>query len=182
MKNQMIVSFKVLGLMTLLFGIIYPLGVTLVAQVFFPKQANGSLVRIGDRTVGSSLLAQKTTSEKYFWPRPSASDFGAVPSGASNLGPTSKAFRQAVAERKEKGLTHDLLYASGSGLDPHITLDAALSQIARIVQSRNLGENGQVQIQEMIQQRLERRDFGIFGEPRVNVLLLNLEMDKTFSN
>lgn len=168
--------------MTVLLGFIYPLGITLVAQGFFPHQANGSLVNWNGRTVGSSLLAQKTVSEKYFWPRPSASDFGAVPSGASNLGATSQALKKAVEERKGQGLSQDLLFSSASGLDPHISIDAALSQVPRIVQSRLLSENDSGKLVEMIRSSQEKRDFGIFGEPRINVMLLNMEMDKTFSN
>lgn len=182
MKNHLMTSLKVLGVFTVLLGFIYPVAITLVAQGLFGKQANGSLIEHGGRVIGSSLLAQKTVSEKYFWPRPSASDFGAVPSGASNLGYTSKALKQAVDERKARGLTHDLLLSSGSGLDPHISMDAALSQVPRIVQSRLLSENDKSKVVDLIQRFYERRDFGIFGEPRINVLLLNIEMDKTFSN
>lgn len=182
MKNHFITSLKTLGALTILLGLFYPVAITLVAQGLFYKQANGSLIEHNGRIIGSSLLAQKTVSERYFWPRPSASDYGAVPSGASNLGPTSKALKKAVDERKANGLSHDLLFTSGSGLDPHISMDAALSQVARIVQSRQLSENDKSKVVALIQQFQERRDFGIFGEPRINVLLLNIEMDKTFSN
>lgn len=181
MKTHFITSLKVLGILTVLLGLVYPLAITLVAQGFFNKQANGSLVEHNGRIIGSSLLAQKTVSENYFWPRPSASDHGALPSGASNLGYTSKVLKQAVDERKAKGLTHDLLFASGSGLDPHISIDAALSQVSRIVQARQLSDNDKVKTTELIQRLVERRDFGFLGEPRVNVLILNIEMDKTFS-
>lgn len=180
MRKHFITSIKTLGVLTLLLGVFYPLAITLVAQAFFYKQANGSLIEHGGRVVGSSLLAQKTVSEDYFWPRPSASDYGAVPSGASNLGPTSKALKQAVEERKQKGLSHELLFASGSGLDPHISMHAALSQVPRIVQSRQLSETDHRKVIDLIQKSQERRDFGIFGDPRINVLLLNIKMDKTF--
>jgi len=182
MKTQLIISAKVMLFLSLLLGVLYPIAMTVVAQTFFSEKANGSLIEHEGRIVGSRLMAQKTVSEKYFWPRPSASDYGAVPSGASNLGPTSKALKAAIDDRKSKGHTHDLLFASGSGLDPHISKDAALSQLPRIVQSRQLSENDKIKLATLVQQFEERRDFGIFGEPRVNVLLLNLAMDKTFSN
>jgi potassium-transporting ATPase KdpC subunit len=180
-KNHFVTSFKVLGVLTVLLGFIYPLTVTFVAQQFFYEQANGSLIKQEGRILGSSLIAQKTVSEKYFWPRPSASDYGTVPSGASNQGYISKALKQAVEERKAKGLTHDLLFTSGSGLDPHISKDAALGQVSRIVQVRQLSEDDKVKVTEMIERLEEPRDFGFLGEPRVNVLHLNIEMDKIFS-
>lgn len=181
MMKSILISLKMITAMSLLLGLAYPGVVTLIAQELFPYQAGGSLIRVGGRVIGSSLLAQKTTSEKYFWPRPSASDYGAVPSGASNLGPTSKALKAAIEERKAKGLPTDLLYSSGSGLDPDITLDAALGQVPRIVQSRHLSETQGQQLTELVHQSLEPRDFHLFGEPRVNVLLLNLKVDKAFA-
>lgn len=182
MKNHFFIALKVSGVLTILLGLIYPLAITLFAQTVFPQKANGSLIVREGRIIGSHLLAQKFLSQGYFWARPSASDYGAVPSGASNQGPTSKVLKAALEERKAKGMTLDLLFASGSGLDPHISIDAALSQVGRIVQSRNLSESDKSKIVELIQQNTERRDFGLFGEPRVNVLLLNLGMDKISVN
>jgi potassium-transporting ATPase KdpC subunit len=182
MKNHIMTSVKVLVILTLLLGLIYPLSITGVAQTFFPDRANGSLVELNGKIIGSTLLAQKTVSEKYFWPRPSASDYGANPSGASNLGPTSKVLKQAVEERRARGFSKELLFTSASGLDPHISIDAALSQVQRIVQSRLLSEDSKNKIVDLVHRSVEGRDFGVFGEPRINVLHLNMELDRTFSN
>lgn len=178
MKQHFITSLKAMTFFSVVLGVVYPVVITFFAQTFFPQQANGSLIERDGKIIGSHLIAQKTTSDRYFWPRPSASDYGAVPSGASNLGPTSKVLKQAMQDRKAKGMALDLLFASGSGLDPHISLDAALSQVERIVQSRQLSDNGKTGIVELIRRSVEPRDFGIFGEPRINVLQLNIEIDK----
>jgi potassium-transporting ATPase KdpC subunit len=182
MKNSFIISLKVFVLLTIVLGFIYPASITLVAQFFFPEKAHGSLIERNGQIIGSKLLSQKTLADKYFWARPSASDYGANPSGASNLGPTSKALKNAIDARKSQGLVADLLFSSASGLDPHISLDAALSQVSRIVQSRHLSEDETQQVVELVHRSLERREFGIFGEPRINVLLLNIGMDNTFVN
>ncbi len=182
MRSHLLTSFKVLLVLTFVLGIIYPVSMTLFAQSFFSKKANGSLVEINGQIVGSTLLAQKFVSQRYFWSRPSASDYGAVPSGASNLGSTSKVLKQAIIERKSKGQVPDLLFSSASGLDPHISFDAALSQVPRIVESRQLNESDKKRIIQLIRQSEEPRDFGIFGEKRINVLLLNIEIDKIFSS
>ena len=178
MKSLIITGLKVFALLSVLLGVIYPALITLTAQSLFNDKANGSLLRQGDKIVGSSLIAQKFQSDRYFWPRPSASDFGAVPSGASNQGPTSKALKAAMMDRQTKGMAGELLFASGSGLDPHISVDAAIGQIPRIVQARQLGDTGVARLNELIQNSVERRDLGILGEERINVLSLNLALDR----
>jgi len=161
-------SLRLTLVFTFLTGLLYPLFVTGVAQLAFHDKANGT----------PSLLAQKFTSPKYFWPRPSAGDFGTVPSGASNFGPTSAALRKAVQERRDKlgaNAPADLLYASGSGLDPHISPEAARFQIARVAAARGVGAE---KIAALVEKFVEPPQLGFLGEPRVNVLLLNLALDR----
>jgi K+-transporting ATPase ATPase C chain len=178
--------FRVLLVLTLLTGVLYPLFVTGVAQLAFHRQANGSLVKRSGRVVGSKLLAQKFESNRYFWPRPSAADYATVPSGASNKGPTNADLRAAVAERTARiravnnltvgtPIPPDLLYDSGSGLDPHISPEAARLQITRIAAARGLTVE---HVTALVNQSIELPSFGFLGEPRVNVLLLNLAVDE----
>src|ERR1700737_4385127 len=134
-------SIRIYVLLTLLTGIIYPLAMTGVAQLLFPNQANGSRILDDGKIVGSELLAQKFESQVYFWPRPSAADYATVASGASNKGPTSADLKKSIEERREKFGTDapmDLLTASGSGLDPHISPEAARLQIPRVAAARNM--------------------------------------------
>ncbi len=167
---------------------LYPLVVYGIAQVAFPHQANGNLIVARDGTVrGSELLGQNFTAAKYFHPRPSAAGNGydAANSSGSNLGPTSQKLNDAIkdrvaAYRAENGLSEtnaipaDAVTASGSGLDPHISLRNAELQIARIAKARNLSAD---QVRELIQQHTDAPAFGILGEPGVNVLKLNLALD-----
>jgi len=168
---------------------LYPLIVFGISQAFFRDKANGSLIVDQDGAVrGSRLLAQGFTAEKYFHPRPSAAGNGydASSSGGSNLGPTSQKLNDAIkdridAYRKENGLggnepvPADAVTASGSGLDPHISLHNAQLQIARVAKARGLSED---KVRELVQQNTDGRDLGVFGEPGVNVLQLNLALDQ----
>ena len=176
-----------LSLAVILCGI-YPLIVWVIAQGLFPTKVNGSLVARDGITIGSALLSQGFTDPKYFHPRPSAAGDGydAIRSGGSNLGPTSKTLidtvRKRVQEyRKENNLTPDALVpadavtTSASGLDPHISVKNALLQAPRVAKTRGLSEG--IVLKE-IKNHTEGRNFGILGEPRVNVLLLNLALDR----
>lgn len=168
---------------------LYPLIVFGISQAFFRDKANGSLIiDKGGAVRGSSLLAQGFTAEKYFHPRPSAAGNGydAANSGGSNLGPTSQKLDDAIKERvaafrKENGLSEnepvpaDAVTASGSGLDPHISLQNAQLQIARVAKARGLSED---KVRELVQQNTDGRDLGVFGEAGVNVLRLNLALDE----
>jgi len=168
---------------------LYPLIVFGISQALFYEKANGSLIVDKDGAVrGSKLLAQGFTAEKYFHPRPSAAGNGydSTSSGGSNLGPTSQKLDTAIKERidgyrKENGLSEnepvpaDAVTASGSGLDPHISLHNAQLQIPRVAKARGLSED---KIRELVQQNTDGRDFGVFGEPGVNVLPLNLGLDQ----
>jgi K+-transporting ATPase ATPase C chain len=162
---------------TVLTGIIYPLAITGISQVAFHDQANGSLLVRDGKVVGSELLAQQFTGDKYFWPRPSAGSYATVPSGASNLGPTSQALQSnvtanAMAFRTGNKLAAD---ASASGLDPHISPEAARLQVGRVAAARSMGAD---QVKALVEKFVESPQWGIFGEARVNVLRLNLALDE----
>ena len=182
-------SLRHLVLWTVLTGLVYPLVITVIAQLAFPKQTNGSLVVRGTNIVGSALLAQQFTGTNYFWPRPSADTYGTVASGASNLGPTSgqqqtnvlnnlAAFRSGNTLATNADVPADMVYASGSGLDPHISPQAAFFQAARVARVRNLPKAA---VLEQLARATEARQWGVFGEPRVNVLKLNLALDAAAS-
>lgn len=174
----------------LLTGLVYPLAVTALAQVIFPASAQGSLVRNEkQQVVGSALLAQRFVNPAYVQPRPSAAGDGydATSSGGTNLGPTSKKLRDSVAERLTKihaenpeapaVVPDQLVTSSASGLDPHLSPAAVFWQLPRIAKARHVAQK---RVQAVIDEAVEGRDFGIFGEPRVNVLLLNLALDRRF--
>jgi K+-transporting ATPase ATPase C chain len=171
-------SLRIYIVLTLLTGILYPLAMTGIAQLLFPNQANGSRIVENGKLVGSDLLAQKFESPKYFWPRPSAADYATVASGASNKGPTSVDLKKSIDERRAKygnDAPVDLLTASGSGLDPHISPEAARSQIQRVADARGMSIQ---QISALVDQVTELPQFGFLGEPRVNVLRLNKALDE----
>jgi K+-transporting ATPase ATPase C chain len=174
-------------LMTVVTGIAYPLAVTGVAKVLFPSQANGSLIVKDGRPIGSTLIGQSFTEPKYFWGRPSATTPQAnngTGSNGSNLGPTNPALTDAVKQRidalraVDPGNTApvpvDLVTASGSGLDPEISPAAAAYQVSRVAKARGLSP---AQVEAMVSMATSGRQFGMLGEPRVNVLKLNLALD-----
>jgi len=181
-------AFRLFLVLMLLTGVIYPMGITIAAKYFFTAHACGSMVTRNGMPVGSALLAQKFESERYFHPRPSACDFATIPSGAGNQGPTSKALKQAVQERaRNLRIAHalqpdapvpaDLLFASGSGLDPHISPEALAFQMAGVAKARGFTPDKRAQMEKLARSFIELPQFGIFGEPRVNVFLLNLALD-----
>ncbi len=181
------IAARLMIVMTLICGGLYPLLVTVVAQTAFADKANGSLVyNSRGEAVGSALLAQRFRGEKYFWPRPSAGDYATVPSGASNHGPTSAGLKKAVDERRAAwaktavgaSIPADLLFASGSGLDPHISKEAASMQVKRVAQARKFDAAKTQSLYVLVEHMTEAPQFTILGEPRVNVLLLNLALDK----
>ncbi len=165
-------------------GIVYPVAVTVLAQLFFPYQAGGSLVYDKGNLTGSALIGQPFSDPKYFWSRPSASDppYNPLASGGSNLGPTNKVLIEQISNRTEflessgiqAPVPSDLVEASASGLDPHISVNAALVQVPRVVRARNLSEDA---VRNLVLQHVEDRDFGFLGEQRINVLKLNLALD-----
>jgi K+-transporting ATPase ATPase C chain len=188
MKTQTIIAIKFLLVMTVLTGVIYPFFMTGVAQLAFPARANGSLVKEGGKIIGSELIGQKFDSSIYFWSRPSAIDYNPIPSGASNLGPTSDKLKKQVAERRKlfainnsiadtSAIPKEMLFASGSGLDPHISPEAALLQLNRVAKARNINETQKQIVEQLIKNKTEEPQFFLFGEPRINVFKLNLALD-----
>lgn len=182
-------SISLFVLLSAITGIVYPFAVTGISQVLFPAAAAGSLVVKGGKPVGSTLIGQNFADPKYFWGRPSATSpqpNNATSSGGSNLGPLNPALPDAVKSRidalkaadpdNKLPIPADLVTASGSGLDPHISPAAARYQLARIVKVRQLPHE---RVAALIEAHMEERQWGLFGEPRVNVLLLNLALDDT---
>lgn len=169
--RQSILCFAV---MTVILGGVYPAVVMGIAQTFFHDKANGSFLSVDHQKVGSELIAQEFTQEKFFWARPSAAGYNGSVSTGSNYALINKDHQKAVAERKAQGLDFDLLTTSGSGLDPHITPKAAYLQVPRIAKSRGIDEDA---LNQMVKDAIEERQFGLLGEERVNVLLLNMKLE-----
>ena len=180
-------ALLMLAIMTVITGALYPLVVTGIAQIVFPRQANGSLIQREGKAVGSELIGQPFGAPKYFWSRPSATSpypYNAAASSGSNQGPLNPALTEAVAARikalreADPGNTApvpaDLVTASGSGLDPHISPAAAEVQVARVAKTRSLDP---AKVRALVADATEGRQLGFLGEPRVNVLKLNLALD-----
>jgi K+-transporting ATPase ATPase C chain len=188
MRKQMKIAIRYLLIASILTGIAYPLLMTGLAQIIFPGKAKGSLVERNGRIIGSRLIGQKFDSTIYFSSRPSAIDYNPVPSSGSNLGPTSARLRLQVTERRtdfalknELRYTLDvpaeMIFASASGLDPHISPGAALLQINRIAKSRSFDKSQKQELQNLVNSMNQNPQFSIFGEPRINVFELNLALD-----
>jgi len=187
MKQQIITSLKILGIMTILLGVVYPLFITGIAQLAFSHKANGSLIEVNGTLRGSELIGQKTDSAIYFQSRPSVIDYNTLPSGASNFALTNKKLYDMVQARKQKFIEEnnlpkdatipsEMLFASASGLDPHISPEAAKMQINRIVAVRGFSDEQKKQLNDLVDQLTQTPQYGIFGCARVNVLKLNLEL------
>jgi K+-transporting ATPase ATPase C chain len=184
MKSQFRPAFFMLLIFTVVTGVIYPLVVTGISQVIFPRQSNGSLITVNGKTYGSELIGQQFSDPKYFWGRLSAAGYNAAASSGSNYGPMNPDLLKAVQARIDAlkaadpantlPIPVDLVTASGSGLDPQISVAAALYQVHRVTSARGLSD---AQVQALVAQYTEERQFGFLGEPRVNVLLLNLALD-----
>ena len=187
LKQNVIVAALMTLVTTLLLGIAYPLAITGVAEVIFPEKARGQIVERDGRPVGSRLIGQRFTSPVYFHGRPSAAGDGydAANSGATNLGPTNRkllaAVRQSVAAARQENpsgpVPVDLVTSSASGLDPHISPASAYFQVARVARARSASVD---EVRRLVDRFVEPRQFGILGEPRVNVLLMNLALDEQF--
>lgn len=190
MLKQIAVALRMTLATFVLTGLVYPLGVTRLAQILFPWRANGSLLDRDGRVIGSQLIGQSFKNPAYFQPRPSAAGAGgydAASSSGSNLGPTSKRLRDRVladvgrlrAENPSAAgpVPIDLVTASGSGLDPHLGLEGVRWQIPRVAAARGIPAED---LEALLAAHVEGRTFGLLGEPRVNVLLLNLDLDRRF--
>lgn len=193
MLRETITGLRTALLLWVLTAIFYPLLVLFVGQIVFPYQANGSLITNNQTPIGSALIGQPFASERYFWSRPSTTSYSTADpkddknnilktgiSGASNLAPSNPALQEQVqanlAKLQQANITPtaDLIYTSGSSLDPHISLEAARAQIQRVAAARNLNPN---QVEILVSKHTEGRFLGIFGEPGVNVLKLNIALD-----
>lgn len=178
--NQLKASIRIFIVMTALLGLAYPLAVALVSQLASQKKANGSLVQKEGLIIGSALIAQNISGERYFWPRPSSIGYDPLkPSGGSNLGPTSRKLKEEIDKRKEKNgkdAPGELLYASGSGLDPHISLDTAYFQCARVAKERSIDPD---ELKKLIDSFSE--SFALNPAGYVNVLLLNRALDESLN-
>ncbi|HEY1241773.1 MAG TPA: potassium-transporting ATPase subunit KdpC [Bryobacteraceae bacterium] len=187
--NQIKITILATIVLTILFGLAYPLLFTGLAQVVFPHQANGSLVTVNGKVVGSELIGQSFTKAEYFHGRPSAAGsngYDAANSSGSNLGPTNQKLIDRVKTDVQKfraenpsytgPIPADLLTSSGSGLDPHISPASAEAQVARVAAARGVAAD---RVSEIVAKHTEGRQWGVFGEPRVNVLLLNVDLDQT---
>jgi K+-transporting ATPase ATPase C chain len=189
MLKELVPAFKTMLLFTILLGVVYPLVTTGLAKVMFPDAANGSLITANGKVVGSSLIGQNFTKPEYFQPRPSAAGNGydATASGGSNYGPTNQKLIDRVKTsidqfRKDNPdytgpIPADLVTASGSGLDPHISPASAQAQLPRIAKTRGIAPDP---IAQLIAQNTDDRQFGFLGEPGVNVLKLNIALDQKF--
>ena len=191
--KRLIISLKIFLFFTLLTGVIYPLLVTGIAQFVFPVKANGSLVIIDNKTIGSELIGQQFDSLAYFSSRPSFIRYNPLPSGGSNYGLTNLKLKNLFIERKNQFIAFnqldsltvipsEMLFASASGLDPHISPEAALMQVKRIVKTRQLDNYQKEKLLRKIEELTEPPQFSFLGETRINVLNLNLALDKIAVN
>lgn len=187
MREVMKNSLAMLAAMTLLTGVAYPAAITLIARALWPARSEGSFIVREGREVGSALIGQGFSDPRYFWGRPSATTppYNAAASAGSNLGPTNPALAEAIHERtawlrdadpaRRAPMPVDLVTASGSGLDPDVSPEAAMFQVPRVARARGLDE---AVVRVLVARRVQGRQWGILGEPRVNILLLNLDLDE----
>lgn len=185
MRNHFMPALKLFTALTLLTGFVYPLAITGIAQLFFTEAANGSLIRIEGKVIGSNLIAQKFEQPGYFWSRPSAGDYNPLPSGGTNLSPVAGKLKESSEKHRARfsgDVPQDLIFASASGLDPHISPDAARFQIERVAQARGFSEEKRSALRSLVDKNTSNRQIGFLGEPRVNVLELNLALDEMSRN
>jgi len=188
MKRQITTGLRFLVIMIILTGIVYPVLITVITSEFFNKKAQGSLIKRNGTIIGSELIGQNFDSNKYFWSRPSYNNYNPLPSGGSNLGLLNPRLTETILQRKnaflqankiegDLNIPDEMVTASASGLDPHISSAAALLQVSRVAQARGMDKIGQDKLVTLINDLMEDRQFSILGEPRINVFLLNLKID-----
>lgn len=182
--KHLLTSIKILLFFTIVLGFAYPIVMTKISQLLFPNNSNGAILSRDGQIIGSKLIGQNFEKPEYFWSRPSAISYNPLPSGGSNQGQSSKSLKQSYDERRAKILStnpgageppQDLLFASASGLDPHISPKAAIFQINRVARARSMSIN---EVEKLVKEYAKGRQWGIFGEPTVNVLSLNIALDK----
>jgi K+-transporting ATPase ATPase C chain len=189
MKRQIFISIRLIFIFTVVTGIIYPLIITGISQVFFRDKAEGSLIKNNGIVIGSALIGQESDSIAYFWSRPSSVSYQTLPSGGSNLAWSDQRLKVLVAERKEAfirgnmlndttAVPIEMLFASASGLDPHISPRSAHLQVERIAQTRKLNDVQKKKLVMLIDEMAEKPQYSLLGEYRINVFLLNLGLDK----
>ncbi|MCX6301347.1 MAG: potassium-transporting ATPase subunit KdpC [Bacteroidia bacterium] len=188
MKKQIITGLRFLTLMTILTGIVYPAIVTVITSLFFNREVHGSLVERNGVILGSELIGQNFSSPEYFWSRPSFNNYNPLPSGASNLGLLNPLLINKIIQREKEflqgnkikgnlNIPPEMVTASASGLDPHISPTAALLQVNRVAKARGMNQERHDQLVSLINELTEKRQFSLLGEPRINVFLLNLKVD-----
>lgn len=187
--KTLIISIKAIIFFTILTGIIYPLVVFGIGKLFFPSQMNGSLISKNSKIIGSELIGQKFESPIYFHSRPSAVNYEPMPSSGSNLGPTSSTLKHIVDSLKKSFIEYnglpsntdvppDAIFSSASGIDPHISYENASLQIGRIVKARGFNSDKKNKLEELVKKMVENPQLGFLGEARINVVKLNIELDK----
>lgn len=176
MKTQI----KIFFILTIFVSILYPLSVTLVSQVFWKDKAFGSIIYKNNQAIASKLIGQDFTSDEWFHGRPSAIKYNSTSSGASQYSSIKKELIDFVNLQKSKGFDHDMLFQSGSGLDPHISLQSALKQVERIANARKFDQTLKEKLRKTVYNQLEKRDLGIFGEEKVNFVVLNVFLEDGF--
>jgi K+-transporting ATPase ATPase C chain len=189
MKRQIFTGIKLLFVFTLLTGLFYPIIITFFAQLVYPYKALGSFKENKGLIVGSELIAQKFTGSQYFWPRPSAINYQPMPSGATNLSQTSSILKNEYDKRKTifihmnsldstSSIPKEMLFSSASGVDPHISPEAAYLQAGRIVKERYFNAEQEIKLNKLIETLIEKPQLGFLGKRIINVFILNLELDK----
>ncbi len=189
MKKIIYLSFISMILFTIITGVIYPLVITGISKLFFAFQSEGSLIKVDNKVIGSELIGQKFDTSIYFWSRPSAIDNNPMPSGATNFGPTSDTLKRLTDIRRKNYadsnylsqgtyIPDDAIFSSGSGVDPDISVENAKLQLDRIAKARNFNEDQRKKLVDLLNQSIIKPQFGILGETRVNVLQLNILLDR----
>jgi K+-transporting ATPase ATPase C chain len=193
MKTQSIIALKFLLVMTILTGLIYPLLMTGMAQITYHSKSNGSLILKDGKVIGSELIGQRSDSSIYFASRPSVIGYQPVPSGGSNYGPTSDTLKKQAELRRESfarinsiadksSIPAEMIFASASGLDPHISPEAAYLQVERISEARHFNASQKEKLYQIVKRMTEEPQLFCLGQERINVLMLNIELDKTAEN
>lgn len=188
MKTYILPALRILTVFTIVTGVMYPAAMTFLSLALFPYQANGSMIEKNGAVIGSELIGQQFVGDQYFHSRPSAIGYNPIPSSGTNWGPTDKRMADSVTTRREIFIREndlppgtivpkEMLFASGSGVDPHISPAAALMQVERIIKARTFDAQKTAALKDLVVRCTEHAQFGLFGDPRVNVLKLNIALD-----